>query len=65
MSTAASTSYLGMAKQANLEWRDISLEMVEDLKHDRYKDDTKDRNAEVSGSSRNSGTVVTLGMALR
>ena len=63
MPTAASTLYLGMAMQANLEQRDISPEMVEDLKHHRYKDDTKDRNTEVSSSSRNSGTVVTLGMA--
>ena len=38
--------------------------MVEDLNHDRYKDDTKDRIAEVSSSMGNSGTVVSLGMAL-
>ena len=63
MPIAASTSYLGMAMQANLEQRDISPEIVEDLKHHMYKDDTKDRNVEVSSSSGNSGTVVTLGMA--
>ena len=63
MPTAASTSYLGMAMQANLEKRDISPEMVEDLEHHMYKDDTKDRNAEVSSSSGNSGTVVALGVA--
>ena len=63
MPTAASTSYLGMAMQANLEQRDISPEMVEDLKHHGHKDDTNDKNAEVNSSSRNSGTVVALGVA--
>ena len=63
MPTAASTSYLVLAVQANLQWRDISLKMVEESKHDRYKDDTKDREAEVSSSSGNSGTVVALGVA--
>ena len=62
--TAASTLYLVLAMQANLQWRDISLEMVEYLEHDRYKDDTKGRNAEVSSSSENSGTVVILGVAV-
>ena len=38
--------------------------MVEDLNHDRYKDDAKDRTAEVSSSKGDSGTVVSLGMAL-
>ena len=48
--------------QANLEQRKISPEVVEDLKHHRFMDDTKDRNADVNSSSGNSGTVVTLGM---
>ena len=65
MPTAASMSYLVLAVQANLQWRDISPEMVEDLKHERYKDNTNDRNAEVSSSMGNSGTVVSLGMALK
>ena len=63
MPTAASMSYLVLAVQANLQWRDISLKMVEESKHDKYKDDTKDREAEVSSSSGNSGTVVALGVA--
>ena len=49
--------------QANLQLRDVSLEMVEDLKHDRYKDDAKYRTAEVNSSMGDSGTVVSLGMA--
>ena len=49
--------------QANLQLRDVSLEMVEDLKHDRYKDDAKDRTAEANSSMGDSGTVVSLGMA--
>ena len=53
----------GIAVQANLQLRDVSLEMVEDLKHDRYKDDAKDRTAEVNSSMGDSGTVVSLGMA--
>ena len=63
MPTAASTSYLGMAMQANLEQREISPEVEEDLKHHRFMDDTKDKNADVNSSSGNSGTVVALGMA--
>ena len=39
--------------------------MVEDLNHDRYKDDAKDRTAEVSSSKGDSGTVVSLGMAMQ
>ena len=39
--------------------------MVEDLKHDRYKDDAKDRNAEVNSSMGVSGTAGSLGMAER
>ena len=53
-----------MAMQANLEQRDISPEMVEDLKHHGYKDDTNDKNAEVNSSSGNLGTVVALGVAI-
>ena len=53
----------GLAVQANLQLRDVSLEMVEDLNHDRYKDDAKDRTTEVSSSKGDSGTVVSLGMA--
>ena len=49
--------------QANLQLRDVSLEMVEDLNHNRYKDDAKDRTAEVSSSMGDSGTVVSQGMA--
>ena len=63
MPTAASTSYLGMAVQANLQQRDHQPEMVEDLYHHTYKDDTKDRIAEDSSSSGNSGTAVSLGVA--
>ena len=59
--TAVSTSYLVLAVQANLQWRDISLKMVEESKHDKYEDDTKDR--EVSSSSGYSGTVVALRVA--
>ena len=52
-----------MAMQANLEQREISPEVEEDLKHHRFMDDTKDKNADVNSSSGNSGTVVALGMA--
>ena len=50
-----------MAMQANLEHREISPEVVEDLKHHRYKDDTRDKILNVNSSSGNSGTV-TLGI---
>ena len=49
--------------QANLQLRDVSLEMVEDFKHDRYKDDARVRNAEVNSSMGVSGTAGSLGMA--
>ena len=58
MPTAASTSYLGMAMQANLEQREISPEVVEDLKHHRFMDDTRDRIMDVNSTSGNSGTIV-------
>ena len=61
--TAASTLYLVLAMQANLQWRDISLKMVEESKHNEHEVDTKDREAEVSSSSGNSGTVLALGVA--
>ena len=50
-----------MAMQANLEQREISPEVLEDLKHHMYTDDTRDKILDVNSSSRNSGTV-TLGM---
>ena len=53
----------GIAVQANLRLRDVSLEMVEDFKHDRYKDDARVRNAEVNSSMGVSGTAGSLGMA--
>ena len=54
----------GIAVQANLQLRDVSLEMVEDFKHDRYKDDARVRNAEVNSSMGVSGTAGSLGMAV-
>ena len=33
------------------------------VEHNKHEDDTKDREAEVSSSSGNSGTVVALGVA--
>ena len=41
-------SYLGMAMQANLEQREISPEVVEDLKQHMYMDDTRDKVLDVS-----------------
>ena len=39
--------------------------MVEDFKHDRYKDDARVRNAEVNSSMGVSGTAGSLGMVLQ
>ena len=40
-------SYLGMAMQVNLEQREISPEVVEDLKQHMYTDDTRDEVLDV------------------